>query len=139
MNTLYDVTVLEKLVDFICTYALDRTAYELRTKIGRLRGCIVLMTKYNQIPEVWVSKVHVLLRNADPVKEMGGVLSGFINSELFSGELKDECRNGWEYLQDAVLEFEDARDEWMFYHPREGNLHSAIHKWQRRHVQLLIL
>jgi hypothetical protein len=22
---------------------------------------------------------------------------------------------------------------------REGNLHSAIHKWQRRHVQLLIL
>ncbi len=52
----------------------------------------------------------------DPIKEIGRVSVGFNNIEFFSGELKDACHNGWEHSVQTVLEFENARDELMFYH-----------------------
>jgi hypothetical protein len=119
MNKLYDVTVLEKLVDFICTYALNPVVPSRKEKIESLRGCITFMTKYNQIPEVWVSKVHVLLRDMNVAREIGSISMDFQDCGLLSKSLKEQCRDGRRYLDETVPAFEDKCDEWMFYHPTE--------------------
>jgi hypothetical protein len=119
MNKLYDVTVLEKLVDFICTYALNPVVPSRQKKIESLRRCIALMTKYNQIPEVWVSKVHVILRDIKIEKEIANIAVEFDYCGILSKSLKDACHNGQKHLLDEELKFETACDEWMFYHLTE--------------------
>jgi hypothetical protein len=77
------------------------------------------MTKYNQIPEVWVSKVDVLLRDMKVAREIGGISMDFEDCGLFSESLKEQCHDGWRYLDETVPAFQDECDEWMFYHPTE--------------------
>jgi hypothetical protein len=119
MNTLYDVKVLEKLVEFICMYSLNPVVPSRKEKIESLRRCIALMTKYNQIPEVWVSKVHVILRDIKISKEIVNIAVEFGDCGILSKSLKDACYNGREHLIDEELKFETARDEWMYDHPSE--------------------
>jgi len=117
MGKLDNVLLLEDLVDFLCKYELDRTAHTLRMKIESFRGYITLMTKYADIPEVWVRKVHVMLR--DNILVIAITTVTFVDSDLFSDDFKSDASRRRIELNDLSNTFEDVREDWLFVHPQE--------------------
>ncbi len=90
--------------------------------------CIMNICKTNNIKERdCVKLVHQFSKISDNYNEDD--VDTYFDKNYDS--LK-ETSYGWKYIYECLKE-----DDEEYY--REGNLHSAIHKWQRRHVQLLIL
>jgi hypothetical protein len=110
MDDTQHVDVVKRVLTFMRTYGGD--ASEVTNKIKTITECLVLMTEYADLPEVWVCKVHQVF------SDIVGVLARIAlcpQDEV----LKDQAIVERTQLIDQLHAFEDKRSVWLREHPRD--------------------